>query len=85
MKPISFKGQSTEIAKNQKEYVTLPALQLDDAEGSVIFCIKMRFWERVWLLFTGKLWCSFLMFGKDMTPSEFSVRRSDFFTFEKEN
>lgn len=83
MKPISFKGQTTEIAKNQKEYITLPALVLKDDEGTVIFCIKMNLWERVWLLFTGKLWCAFLMFGKDMTPSKFSVRRSDFFIIEK--
>jgi len=39
--------------------------------------MQLTFWERVTLLFTGKLWCGLLTFGKPLQPSRFSVRKRD--------
>ena len=63
MKPIKFKEQNTEIAKNQPQYITLPAHKVKNDEGEVIFCIGLNFWERLRLLWTGKLWCCILTFN----------------------
>lgn len=38
MKPIEFKGQNTIYAKDQPEYLPLPALVLPGSNGEVISC-----------------------------------------------
>ena len=73
MKPIYFKGWNVEYAKNQKEYLTLPAYQKKDDYGTVVFCWKMNIWERFKLLFTGKVWVCFLTFNKPLTPNRISL------------
>lgn len=87
MKPLSFPEQSCVFAENQPEYIPLPAFVDPSPKGEVIFLMGLSFKERVKLLFTGKLWCCLLMFrnpktGKlnDLTPSFFSVNKSDVLT-----
>ena len=79
MKPLDFKEKNVDIAKDQPEYITLPAHRKKGDEGEIIFCMGLSFWERVQLLFTGKLWCCLLTFNKHLQPSRFSVKKSDFF------
>jgi len=76
MKPIKFKGQNCTFAENQPEYLPLPAHRVDNSErGEVIFCESLSLKERLIVLFTGKLWCALLMFGKPLTPSFFTVEK----------
>lgn len=77
MKPIKFKEQNVVFAENQKEYLPLPACKLDTPEGHVVFCQHLSFIERLRVLFTGKIWCCLLSFGKPLTPSLFSTKKSD--------
>ena len=80
MKPIEFKEQNTVFAKDQPEYLPLPAHRVEgDPKGQVIFCQSLSFLERVKLLFTGKIWVSFLTFNQPLTPSYFTVDKDDIF------
>ena len=84
MKPIKFKEQNMIVAKDQPEYLSLPALRIPkDAEGKVMFCVGLTFKERVKILFSGKLWCILVQFRdrnnrpNPVTPSYFSVSKKD--------
>jgi hypothetical protein len=77
MKPIKFKEQNCTYAENQPEYMPLPAFRYNTRDGQVVSCWKLSFWERLRLLFTGKLWVSLMMFGQPLTPSYFTTKKSD--------
>lgn len=78
MNPIEFKDQNRVYAKNQPEYMPLPALKLDS--GEIIACWKMSFKERIKVLFTGKTWVSLMCFDNPLTPSFISVNRKEIYS-----
>jgi hypothetical protein len=71
MKPISFPQMNSTFAKDQPEYVTLPARR--DQDGTVTSCWHGRFWERIVFLFTGKMWLRQLTFNTPMQYVRLSV------------
>lgn len=71
MKPIPFKGSNVTFAKNQPEYLPLPALRAKD--GTVISCWKMGIRERFKVLFTGRVWLSLLTFNQPLQPQQLVV------------
>lgn len=79
MKPIEFDGFNVTFAKDQPEYLPLPAYRDPGPEGTVVSCWELSFKERIKILFTGKLWLSLLMFGKPLTPQRPSVNKWDTF------
>jgi hypothetical protein len=83
MKPISFKEQNVVIAKDQPEYIPLPAFKFDTPEGHIVFCESLSIIERLRILFTGKIWGCFLTFNKPVTPSFFSTKKSDLISTNK--
>ena len=84
MKPVEFKHQNVVFAKDQPQYRPLPALKLNDDIGTVISCWKMSFWQRIKVLFTGRVWLSLASFGKPLTPSLLSVNQRDIFVVKKQ-
>lgn len=54
MKPIDFPESNTIFAKNQPEYLQLPAHRTSD--GVVTTCYILTWKERFAMLFGGKLW-----------------------------
>lgn len=80
MKPIEFPEQNVVFAKDQPEYLPLPAFRNDGGMGEVISCWQLTLRERLRLLLTGKLWVSLAMFGKPPTPSFFTTKKSDVLT-----
>ena len=84
MKPIKFKEQNCTFAENQPEYIPLPAYKVDEPEGRIISCWQLSFRERLRILFTGHLWVSLMMFGKPLTPSYFTTKKSDLITPRKD-
>ena len=80
MKPVEFKHQNTVIAKDQPQYMPLPALIIESPYGEVISCWKMPFKDRVKVLFTGRIWLNLLSFNKPLTPSYLSVNRKEVFS-----
>lgn len=81
MSPIKFKEQNVTYAENQPEYLPLPAHRTP--EGEVIFCQQLTLRERFKILWTGKMWVSLLTFNQPLTPSFFTVNKSDLFRIEK--
>ena len=73
MEPAYFKGYNVEIAKDQPQYLTLPAYRKGDDKGTVVFCWKMGKWERFKALFTGRIWVCFLTFNNPLTPNRISL------------
>ena len=68
MKPIEFKEQTAIIAKDQPQYLPLPAHFFAGAEGRIAFCWQLSWGERLKLLFTGQLWQQSLTFGEPLQP-----------------
>jgi hypothetical protein len=82
MQPTAFKDQNVVYAKDQPEYLPLPAWQQEkDPKGTVVCCWKATFIERLRILFTGRLYLSLrilftgrlslslLSFNKPLTPN----------------
>lgn len=71
MKPVAFPEQTVVMAKDQPEYLPLPAHR--DAEGLVTTCWKLTFKERLIVLFLGKFWFQQHTFGMRLQPQRPSV------------
>jgi len=80
MKAVEFKHQNIVFAKDQPEYMPLPALRIDSPQGEVVSCWKMSFKERIKVLFFGRVWLSLMSFNKPLTPSYMSVNRKDVYS-----
>jgi hypothetical protein len=79
MKPTTFKHQNTVYAKDQPEYIPLPALKIESPNGEVVSCWKLSLSERLQVLFTGRVWLSLSTFNKPLTPSFMAVNRKEVF------
>jgi len=77
MKLIEFKEQTIIIAEDQPEYLNLPAHQFTDAEGTIAFCWKMSWRERLKCLVTGKIWHEVLTFQAPLQPQLLMVDKPD--------
>ncbi len=71
MKPITpivpgFNLPTVEYAKDQPEYLTLPAWRGED--GMVITRWQLSFVERLRVLFGGSIWLTVLTFNKPLQP-----------------
>ena len=64
-------------AKDQDEYLTLPAYVADDEYTTMITCQCLNLWERIKVLFTGKIWVIEMTFGKPITPRHMNVNKWD--------
>jgi hypothetical protein len=62
---IEFAEQNNVIAKNQPEYRPMPAYVGD---GRVICCWRLSFWERLKVLFIGKIWHHILTGNQPVQP-----------------
>lgn len=80
MKPIEFPEQNIVFAKDQPEYVPLPAFKFPGEKGEVISCWKLSLRERFRILWTGKLWVELLTFNNPLTPSFFTTKKSEVLT-----
>jgi len=66
MKPIEFPEMNCTFAKNQPQYLPLPALREQD--GHVTSCWRAALAERLYFLFTGKMWLTQMTFGSPLQP-----------------
>lgn len=83
MRAIKFKGCNVNVAENQDEYLTLPALKFDDAQGNMVTCYQLSFLERLRVLFLGRIWMLEMTFNKPITPRLHSTKRSDLFKYNE--
>lgn len=76
MKIIEFPQQTHVIAKDQPEYLPLPAHRFPgDPDGRIAFCWKLSLAERLVVLFTGKIWHQVLTFNQPLQPVRMGTRR----------
>ena len=72
MKPTSFPQQNIVFAKDQPQYRQLPAYR--SRVGEVTTCWKLTWWDRIYLLFTGRMWLRQLTFNHPLQPQLPSVK-----------
>ena len=65
MKPERFPEVTNILAEDQPEYLPLPVCIYGDR---TISCWRLSLWERVKLLFTGRLWLLVLNFRQPLQP-----------------
>jgi hypothetical protein len=68
MKPVEFPQQNTVYAKDQPEYMPLPAYRTPDGQ-EVTACWGMTWRERLRVLLSGRVYVTLLTFGGPLTPS----------------
>ncbi len=71
MKPIEFPEQTMVWAENQPPYLPLPAYS-DDRETISLWALT--WWERIRIVFTGRLWLRQLNFGNPLQPQSPSLQ-----------
>lgn len=74
MKIVEFPEQTVVIAKDQPEYLPLPAYRFaNDLQGRIVCCWRLSIWDRVKLLWTGRIWHQVLTFNHALQPQLLSV------------
>jgi len=73
MKIVDFKGSNVVFAKDQPEYLPLPAYI--DEEGAVTSCWQPSFKEKIRLLFGYKLYLTVLTFQSPLQPQLLEVKK----------
>lgn len=75
MKPTEFPEQNIVIAKDQPEYIPLPANVNVIESGRVVTCWQMSLAERIKALLTGKVWLSQLTFNMPLQPVRLDIEK----------
>lgn len=69
MKLIEFPEQTVVIAKDQPEYLPLPAHRFTgDHQGRIAFCWQLTWRERLAVLWRGVVWHQVLTFNHPLQP-----------------
>ena len=71
MEPVKFPECNVTFAKDQDEYLDLPAFRSN--EGEVVSCWTMGLRERLKVLFTGKVYLTLLTFNRKLQPQRLTV------------
>lgn len=75
MELIEFPEQTIIIAKDQPEYLPLPAHI--DAQHIVTCCWRLSWKERLRILFTGLIWHQIMTFGTSLQPQMLHVKKPE--------
>jgi hypothetical protein len=85
VKIIEFPEQTVVFAKDQPEYLPLPAHRFaNDPKGRITCCWRMTWRERFRVLCTGVVWHEILTFGKPLQPQRLSVLKPNMSNSELE-
>jgi hypothetical protein len=77
MVPKKFKEVNIIFAKDQPEYMPLPAFKNESDKGEVVTCWQLSFRERLRILFKGEIWLSMLTFNKPLIPSFLTTKKTE--------
>lgn len=79
LKLVEFPEQTVVIAKDQPEYLPLPAHRhRNDPQGKITCCWKLNWMQRLKVLVTGKVWHQILTFNHPLQPQLLLVEKPDF-------
>lgn len=74
MTPIDFPQANCTLAKHQEQYLQLPVHRDDGApDGIITSCWQLTWWERLKILWFGRLWIQQMTFGQALQPQKPSV------------
>ena len=78
MQIVEFPEQTVVIAKDQSEYIPLPAYRYpNDPQGRIACCWSLTWPERFKVLFSGMLWHQVLTFNKPLQPQLLTVEKPE--------
>ena len=80
MKIVEFPEATTVYAKDQPQYLPLPAHRFGDADGRIACCWRLSWRERLQILFTGRIWHQVLTFNQPLQPQLLSVEKPEMTT-----
>lgn len=83
MKPVRFMEQNVTFAKDQPEYLPLPAFRGSEKEGYVTSCWEFSFWERLKLLIRGRLWLQITTFNHSLQPIFMTTNKKEVLNINK--
>lgn len=72
---IEFPEVNVTYAKDQPQYCPLPAYRFNDSEGRILCCWRLSLWERICVLFSGRLWHQVLTFDEPLQPQLLTVQK----------
>jgi hypothetical protein len=71
---VEFDEQTIVIAKNQPQYLPLPAYKYrEDHEGKTVFCWKLSWRDRLRVLLGWPIWHTVLTFNAPLQPQKIST------------
>ncbi len=71
---IEFPEQTLVIAKDQPQYLPLPAYRFaNDAEGRIVCCWRLTWRERLSVLLRGTVWHQVLTFNAPLQPQLLTI------------
>lgn len=73
MQPVSFAKQNVVFAKDQPEYLPLPAYRGPKPEHVVISCWQLSWRERIKAVLTGRIWVQQWTFGGPLQPQRVDI------------
>lgn len=79
MTPIQFPEANVIFAKDQQEYLPLPAHRVGNDVGLVNTCWELSDEEIETLIMTKKVWVSIYTFNKPLVPIMLTVNRSELY------
>lgn len=82
MNAVEFPEQNIVFAKDQPDYLPLPAYKHDDKEGTTITCWELTEEEKAEIAKTGKVWLRTLTFNQPLQPVMLSAIKADMFEEE---
>jgi hypothetical protein len=75
---VQFPEQTVVIAKDQPEYLPLPAYRFaNDPQGRIVCCWRLTWRERVRLFFTGYVWHQVLTFNQPLQPQLLTAEKPE--------
>jgi len=74
---IEFPEQNAVFAKDQPEYLPLPAHKFKDSQGRIAFCWKLNWRERLAVLWRGVIWQEVLTFYKPIQPQRLQIDKPE--------
>ena len=77
MRPIEFPEQTVIIAKDQPEYLPLPAHRFSDDPDRLAFCWRLTWRERLVVALTGNVWQQVLTFGLLLQPQLLTIEKPE--------
>lgn len=78
MNLIEFREQTVVIAKDQPQYLPLPAYRFaNDPEGRIVCCWRLTWRERLAVLLRGTIWHQVLTFNAPLQPQLLATDKPD--------